>query len=204
MWLMLRPDQLAAEDGEVGFLHPSGGGGGAATHSPDAALGVEDAAADGGGATRLSFIPVTDVRTADTDACGWLAEVCGCGGKEGAREHVMVRYEFSSLPPGVQTVKAELARGRRAPQLEAGFKPELKYSATTDELTPAKGKGGGDVPKAETFYDPTQVPGPDGNAVDIDHEMSRLALNQQAFQASTVALNKRLSMIRLAIMEGRG
>ena len=43
-----------------------------------------------------------------------------------------------------------------------------------------------------------------GNAVDIDHEMTRLAMNQQAFQASTVALNKRLSMIRLAIMEGRG
>ena len=68
----------------------------------------------------------------------------------------------------------------------------------------ADGKQGFNVPKAETFYDPTQVPGPDGNAVDIDHEMSRLALNQQAFQASTVALNKRLSMIRLAIMEGRG
>ena len=79
---------------------------------------------------------------------------------------------------------------------------DLDFRATLAAV--AKGKGGGDVPKAETFYDPTQVPGPDGNAVDIDHEMSRLALNQQAFQASTVALNKRLSMIRLAIMEGRG
>ena len=68
----------------------------------------------------------------------------------------------------------------------------------------AQGRSGTEVPTPAVFYDPTQVPGPDGNAVDIDFEMTRLTLNQQTYQSSTVALNKRLGLLRYAIMEGRG
>ncbi len=68
----------------------------------------------------------------------------------------------------------------------------------------ADGKQGFAVPRPATFYDPTQVPGPDGNAVDIDHEMTRLSLNQGAYQTATVGMNKRLAILRYAITEGRG
>jgi flagellar basal-body rod protein FlgB len=68
----------------------------------------------------------------------------------------------------------------------------------------SEGKVGSQVPGTPTFYDPTQVPDAAGNAVDIDFEMTRLTLNNEAYQQSTVGLNKRLALLRYAIMEGRG
>lgn len=101
VWLMLRPDQLGSEDGEVGFFHPIIGGA-ATTARLTASLEVPEGAAAGDGAAQLSYVPVTDVRTADVNTCAWLAEVIGCGGAQGTHGQVLVRYEFSSLPPGVQ------------------------------------------------------------------------------------------------------
>ncbi len=68
----------------------------------------------------------------------------------------------------------------------------------------SSGKQGFGVPTPATFYDPTQVPDASGNAVDIDFEMTRLTLNTQAYQESTMGLNKRLQILKYAIMEGRG
>lgn len=68
----------------------------------------------------------------------------------------------------------------------------------------SEGKVGFQVPREETFYDPTQVPDAAGNAVDIDFEMTRLALNNSSYEQSTVGLNKRLSLLKYMIMEGRG
>ena len=68
----------------------------------------------------------------------------------------------------------------------------------------SEGKTGYSIPQNRTFYDPTQVPDAAGNAVDIDFEMTRLALNNASYQQSTVGLNKRLQLLKYAIMEGRG
>jgi flagellar basal-body rod protein FlgB len=78
---------------------------------------------------------------------------------------------------------------------------DMDFEGTLQAVS--QGEVGFAVPRPRTFYDATQVPGPDGNAVDIDYEMTRLALNQGAYQSSSVTLNKRLSLLRYAIMEGR-
>jgi hypothetical protein len=87
-------------------------------------------------ARRLTFVPVTEIRTVDETACGcarrikatlgcfgrermvllrrWLIEIArgGCRGTLG-RRRVICRVDLTSLPPGVRSVKPELARGVR-------------------------------------------------------------------------------------------
>ena len=135
-WCALLPSQIAeSEDGEevcalsnpqplltcvaercrpshilqVGFLYPSGGIGGGASHCTHASFCKEtdmQAASASGGHT-LAFVPVTDVRTVGDG--GWL-DYCGCGGEA---QRVLIRYEVTSLPPGVQSIEAARARGTR-------------------------------------------------------------------------------------------
>ena len=89
---------LASSGSDLGSAFPS---------SPGAAKG-----------RRLTFVPVTDIRTVDETACGWLSELArgGCSGTL-PRRRVLVRLDLTSLPPGVRSVKPELARGvRYAPE----------------------------------------------------------------------------------------
>ena len=67
----------------------------------------------------------------------------------------------------------------------------------------ADGKVGVAVPGTPVFYDPTATPGPDGNAVNLDHEMAKLSMNEMKYTASTKIMDKRLGLLRYAIMEGR-
>ncbi len=60
---------------------------------------------------------------------------------------------------------------------------------------------GPDTPP-ELYYDPTGVPGLDGNAVSLDREMSKLAENTVKYNATAQALRKKLAMLRYAISEG--
>ena len=57
-------------------------------------------------------------------------------------------------------------------------------------------------PRAEMFFDPTAIPDEDGNGVDLDREMTKLAENQMLYQASTKAFTKRMALLKYAIAEG--
>ena len=127
-WLLLYPSQIAeAEDGpEIGFYHPPGEDAGIHTSGE---LGLSapgtSIAAPRRKAVRFSFVPVTDIRSA------------------GAR--VLVRFELTSLPPGVQTVQASLVRGTRLPSAPSN----LTYSATCDAL-PSSQSGSGSGPSTSS------------------------------------------------------
>lgn len=56
--------------------------------------------------------------------------------------------------------------------------------------------------EAELFYDPTSMPGLDGNAVSLDREMAKLAENNTKYAATAMALKKKLAMLRYAVSEG--
>lgn len=53
--------------------------------------------------------------------------------------------------------------------------------------------------QAETVYDLDSLPGPDGNAVDLDREMAKLAENSQRYSTTSKLVAKKLAMIRYAI-----
>lgn len=59
------------------------------------------------------------------------------------------------------------------------------------------------APEAEPEFDFFALPDADGNAVDLDHEMSKLAENQLLYRATTRVYNKRMAMLKYAIGEGQ-
>jgi len=136
-WLLLFPSQIAeAEEGhEVGFWYPIAGGGGiqAGFQAVSGELGgvasetgarSKPLGPGGGGKQRFSFVPVTDIRT---PSVGLVNTFCGAV----SDQRVLVRFELTSLPPGVQNVQAAKVRGSR---LAAPSAPELTKSFTSDEL----------------------------------------------------------------------
>ena len=46
------------------------------------------------------------------------------------------------------------------------------------------------------------LPDEDGNSVDLDHEMSKLAENQLLYRATTKVYSKRMVLLKYAIQEG--
>lgn len=50
---------------------------------------------------------------------------------------------------------------------------------------------------------PAKTPGKDGNAVELENEMGRMAENQVLFNASVQMLNKKFEGLRSAIREGK-
>jgi flagellar basal-body rod protein FlgB len=56
----------------------------------------------------------------------------------------------------------------------------------------------------EAVFDVQSVPDKDGNAVDIDREMAKLAENGQRYMISSQTLSKKLAMLRYAIESERG
>ncbi len=59
------------------------------------------------------------------------------------------------------------------------------------------------APRGETEYDFFALPDADGNSVDLDHEMSKLAENQLLYRATTKVYSKRMALIKYAIGEGQ-
>jgi len=79
---------------------------------------------------------------------------------------------------------------------------DLDFQGTLRAVT--EGAQGAAVPREQVFYDPTSTPGPDGNAVDLDREMARMAMNHLGYATSLRTMAKRAAILKLAIMEGRG
>jgi len=59
------------------------------------------------------------------------------------------------------------------------------------------------APRGEAEYDFFALPDADGNSVDLDHEMSKVAENQLLYKATTRVYNKRMAMLKYAIGEGQ-
>ena len=60
-----------------------------------------------------------------------------------------------------------------------------------------------DAPRGEVEFDFFALPNQDGNSVDIDHEMSKLAENQLLYRAASKVYTKRMALLKYAIQEGR-
>lgn len=82
-----------------------------------------------------------------------------------------------------------------------------RSSATPHERhIPVRSAGSGRSIKSvsgNVLETPASTPGKDGNAVELENEMSRLAENQIMFNASVQMLNKKFEGLRTAIKEGR-
>jgi flagellar basal-body rod protein FlgB len=59
-------------------------------------------------------------------------------------------------------------------------------------------------PRGDVEFDYHSLPDANGNSVDIDHEMSKLAENQLMYTTVVKALNKRMALMKYAIAEGQG
>ena len=78
---------------------------------------------------------------------------------------------------------------------------DLDFQGTLQAVV--EGAEGTAVPAEQVYYDPTSTPGPDGNAVDLDRETARMAMNHLGYTASLQMLSRRAAILKLAIMEGR-
>ncbi len=80
-----------------------------------------------------------------------------------------------------------------------GYLPrDLDFHATLEAVL----EGAGEAPSPEVFTDPTVTPGADGNGVDLDREMARLASNGLMYSASVRIHGRRVRLLKAAITEG--
>ena len=59
------------------------------------------------------------------------------------------------------------------------------------------------IEHGEMEFDAYSLPDQKGNSVDIDHESSKLAENQLMYRTLITAYNKRMSILQIAVTEGR-
>ena len=59
------------------------------------------------------------------------------------------------------------------------------------------------IRRGDVEYDYYSLPNSDGNSVDMDHEMGKIAQNQILYRATSKVYNKRMSILKYAIREGR-
>lgn len=74
-------------------------------------------------------------------------------------------------------------------------------AAPHERHIPIRGAGGGSIKSVsgKVIETPAATPGKDGNAVELENEMSKLAENQIMFNASVQMLNKKFEGLRTAI-----
>ena len=79
---------------------------------------------------------------------------------------------------------------------------EMSFRDTLEAML--DGESDTTMSRPEVTYDPLATPGRDGNAVDIDNEMTKLTENSLQYDASSRVIGRRLSMLRHVISGGRG
>ncbi|MFN3201714.1 MAG: flagellar basal body rod protein FlgB [Bradymonadia bacterium] len=85
--------------------------------------------------------------------------------------------------------------------LQGETPPEYAGGATAGSKMSWRGPA---YPRADVEFDPRVLPDADGNSVDLDHEMAKLAENTLIYQAVTKAYTRRAAMMKYAILEGNG
>lgn len=86
---------------------------------------------------------------------------------------------------------------------QSGQRP---LSTPHERHIPIRGGGVGKAIQSVTgtvVETPAKTPGKDGNAVELENEMGRMAENQVMFNASVQMLTKKFEGLRTAIREGR-
>ena len=85
-----------------------------------------------------------------------------------------------------------------------GYTPvELKFDEALQGFLSSEDRGALQrAPEGEVEFDFYSLPDADGNAVDLDHEMSKMAENQLLYRAATRVYNKRMALVKYAIQEG--
>lgn len=88
-------------------------------------------------------------------------------------------------------------KSRQAGQ-NSSFTPNARH-------IPIRGAGGNSLQSVtgQVIETPALTPGKDGNAVEIENEMGRMAENQVMFNATIQMLNKKFEGLRTAIREGK-
>jgi flagellar basal-body rod protein FlgB len=83
-----------------------------------------------------------------------------------------------------------------------GYTPvELKFDEALQGFV-ASGDDAQRAPEGDVEFDYYSLPDADGNSVDLDHEMSKMAENQLLYRAATRVYNKRMALVKYAIQEG--
>ncbi len=83
-----------------------------------------------------------------------------------------------------------------------GYTPvELNFQRELDSFMEGSDR---EMARGRVEYDYFSIANQDGNSVDMDHEMGKLAENQLLYRASTKAYKRRMALLRYAVMDGQG
>jgi flagellar basal-body rod protein FlgB len=92
------------------------------------------------------------------------------------------------------------------------FEEQLQAVAGTGEPFPMKASNGKHFKNGHTeadgtiypdvFVRPTESVGQDGNTVDVDQEMSKMAKNQILYQSAIELINRKIGLLKYAISTG--
>lgn len=93
------------------------------------------------------------------------------------------------------------------------FEEQLQAVSRLDRRTPLKvgddrhlrnafTKASGEI-EPDVYVQPTESVGEDGNTVDVDSEMARMAQNQILYRSAVEMINRKVGVIRYAINGGR-
>lgn len=91
-------------------------------------------------------------------------------------------------------------------ELQGALKGRQRGSGpvTNDRHIPLKGAGGRiQSVSGQVTESPAKTPGRDGNAVEIENEMSRMMENQIMYNASVQMLAKKFEGLKIALREGK-
>lgn len=102
------------------------------------------------------------------------------------------------------TPKALDFEGELQSALKSGHRGRQAQSVTNPRHIPLAGKGASrlEAVTGTVVERPAKTPGKDGNAVELENEMSQLAENQIMYNASVQILSKQFSDLRTAIKGG--
>lgn len=88
--------------------------------------------------------------------------------------------------------------------LKSGGRGTSTPAVTHSRHIPIRGTGGGlPTVSGKVIETPAKTPGKDGNAVELENEMGKMAENQVMFNASVQMLTKKFEGLRTAIREGK-
>ncbi|MGE0174417.1 MAG: flagellar basal body rod protein FlgB [Oligoflexales bacterium] len=83
-----------------------------------------------------------------------------------------------------------------------GTEDELAMKATNPKHFKGDGAYENGEVEPDVYVRPTESVGQDGNTVDLDEEMARLASNQLLYQSTVELINRKIGTLRYAISSG--
>jgi flagellar basal-body rod protein FlgB len=115
------------------------------------------------------------------------------------RQNVIVSNLTNSITPGYRALGIEFEK-----QLQGaiGNSNDLRMKTSNKKHIKAPGISADGVLKPDLHVKPTESVGNDGNTVDVDQEMTELAMNQLVYRTTIELLNRNFAMLRYSINGG--